>query len=220
MIRTYEGLDALPKSLRIYGASDFATMVPKAGKKEPDFTEHGVWGLDRRGELWAIDWWSKQCETDVGIDAWIRLIGIWKPIKWFDEGGLIDKAIGPTKRKAMRDAHKFTAVESLPSLQDKGIKLQAFHAMAHAGVIHLPVNRKWSDGNGVNGEGGIITQLVKFPGGRWDDKPDVCGLIGRGIDQMFDAQLPSVDAKPILVPFTEKWIEYNDRNEKPKVRYF
>ena len=69
MIQTYDGLDALPKSLRLYGASDFATMEARAGKKEPDFTEHGVWGIDRVGDLWAIDWWSKQCETDVGIAA-------------------------------------------------------------------------------------------------------------------------------------------------------
>ena len=220
MINLYEGLDALPKSLRIYGASDLATMVPKAGKKEPDFSEHGIWGMDKRGELWAIDWWNKQCETDEAVDQWIRLVRTWKPIKWFDEGGLIDKSVGPYKRKAMRNAHAFVAIETLPSLTDKGIRLQAFHAMATAGVIHLPVNRKWSDGNGFKGEGGIITQLVKFPGGRWDDKADVCGLIGRGVDLMFDAVVPVRDTKPILVPFTEKWLEYNDRNQQPKVRYF
>jgi phage terminase large subunit-like protein len=216
----YEDLDALPKSLRIYGASDFATMVPQKGKKEPDYTEHGVWGLDAHSELWAIDWWSKQCETDVGIAQWLRLVRIWKPIKWFDEGGLIDKAIGPAKRKAMRDTRTYTSIESLPSLQDKGLKLQAFHSFAEAGIVHMPVNRPWSDGNGVNGEGGVITQLVKFPAGRWDDKADVCGLVGRGIDQMFDANLPSQEHKAILVPFTEAWLEYNDRNQKPKVRYF
>ena len=220
MIQMYDGLDALPKTLRIYGASDFATMEPKAGKKEPDFTEHGVWGIDRRGELWAIDWWSKQCETDVGITAWLNLVARWKPIYWFDEGGLIDKAIGAQKRKAMRDRQTYTVIESLPSLTDKAYKLQAFHAMACAGAIHLPVNRAWSDGNGSKGEGGVITQLVKFPAGRWDDKADVCGLIGRGVDKMFDPQVPLSDTKPLLVPFTEKWIEYNDRNQKPKVRYF
>jgi len=66
MIQTYEGLDALPKSLRIYGASDYATMEPKAGKKEPDFTEHGIFGLDRVGDLWAIDWFFKQCKPTKG----------------------------------------------------------------------------------------------------------------------------------------------------------
>jgi predicted phage terminase large subunit-like protein len=212
MILTYDGLDALPKTLRIYGASDFATMEPKAGRKEPDFTEHGVWGIDRKGELWAIDWWFRQCETDVGIAAWIKLVAQWKPIYWFDEGGLIDKAIGPTKRKAMRDARTYTVIESLPSLMDKAVKLQAFHAMATAHAIHFPVKRKWAER--------AIEQLVKFPAGRWDDAADVCGLIGRGVDKMFDPQVPKSDTKPLWVPFTEKWIEYNDRNQAPKVRYF
>lgn len=212
MILSYDGLDALPKTLRIYGASDFATMEPKAGRKEPDFTEHGVWGIDRKGELWAIDWWFRQCETDVGIAAWIKLVAQWKPIYWFDEGGLIDKAIGPTKRKAMRDARTYTVIESLPSLMDKAVKLQAFHAMATAHAIHFPVKRKWAER--------VIEQLVKFPAGRWDDAADCCGLIGRGVDKMFDPQVPKSDTKPLLVPFTEKWIEYNDRNQAPKVRYF
>jgi hypothetical protein len=66
----------------------------------------------------------------------------------------------------------------------------------------------------------LIDQLVKFPGGRWDDKADVCGLIGRGVDKMMDARLPSAESRPLLVPFTEAWLTYNDRNEKPKVRYW
>ena len=212
MIQTYAGLDALPKSLRIYGASDYATMAPKAGKKEPDFTEHGIWGMDAKGELWAIDWWSRQCETDIAIAAFIRLVRLWKPVRWFDEGGLIEKAIGPSIRKAMRDAHAFVAIESLPSLTDKGIRLQAFHAMATAGVVHLPVKRKWADS--------LIEQLVKFPAGRFDDKADVCGLIGRGVDLMYDAQIPAVRGRPLLIPFTESWLEYGSTNDKPKVRYF
>ena len=187
-------------------------MDPKKGKKEPDFTEHGVFGLDRVGDLWAIDWFFKQCETDVGIEAFIKLVGLWRPIMWFNEGGLIDKAIGPAIRKRMRETQKFVTVEMLPSLQDKGMKLQAFHARCTSGTVHMPAKRKWADR--------LIDSLVKFPGGRWDDGPDVCGLIGRGIDQMFDAQLPREESKVILVPFTEKWLEYNDRKDQPKVRYF
>jgi len=30
--------------------------------------------------------------------------------------------------------------------------------------------------------------------------------------------LPS--RRPLLIPFTEEWLTYNDRNQKPKVRYF
>ena len=212
MIQLYEDIDALPKSLRIYGASDYATMEPRAGKKEPDFTEHGIFGLDRVGDLWAIDWFFKQCETDKGIDAFIRMVGLWKPIKWFNEGGLIDKAIGPAIRKEMRRTQRFTSIEQLPSLQDKAVKLQAFHSRCTAGTVHFPVKRKWADRT--------IEQLIKFPAGRWDDGADVCGLIGRGIDQMYDANLPPDKKTPMLVPFTEAWLMYNDRNEKPKVRYF
>ena len=212
MIQTYDSLDCLPKSLRIYGASDFATMEPRHGKKEPDFTEHGVWGVDKIGDLWAIDWWSKQCETDVGIAQFIRLVGLWKPIKWANEGGLIDKAIGPSIRSAMQHAQKFVAIESLPSLDDKAVKLQAFHARATAGTVHFPVKRAWADN--------CIEQLVKFPGGRWDDKADVCGLIGRMVDQMMDARVPVADRKPLLVPFTEAWLMHGTESEKPKVRFF
>jgi predicted phage terminase large subunit-like protein len=212
MINLYEGLDALPKSLKFYGASDYATMTPIAGRKEPDFSEHGVWGIDRHGDLWAVDWWSGQKETDVSIAAFIRLVAIWKPVIWFNEGGLIDKAIGPTIRSAMRHAKKYVAIEALPSLQDKGVKLQAFHARATAGAVHVPVKRRWADD--------LIEQLVKFPGGRWDDKADVAGLIGRGVDKMVDATLPLVDTKPLLIPFTEAWLTYNDRADKPKLRYY
>ncbi len=212
MIKSYEGLDALTKSLRIYVSSDYAVMEPRAGKKEPDFSEHGVWGLDRLGDLWAIDWWSGQVETDKSIAAFIRLISLWKPQRWFNEGGLIDKAIGPAIRKEMRLRQRFTSIESLPSLQDKAVKLQAFHSRVTAGTVHFPVKRRWADD--------CIEQLIKFPAGRWDDKADACGLIGRGIDQMFDANLPPDKKTPMLVPFSEAWLMYNDRNDKPKVRYF
>lgn len=204
-------LIARPASLRIYGASDFATMEPRAGKKEPDFTEHSVWGLDHKNELWALAWWSRQCTTDVGIAAMINLIRTWKPVRWFDEGGLIDKAIGPAKRSAMRQAGAFCAMEELPSLQDKGMKLQAFHAMAAANAVHFPMC-KWAED--------VVEQLIKFPAGRWDDKADCCGLIGRGMDKMWNARLPSQERKVNIVPFTEAWLCANDKPDKPKVRFF
>jgi predicted phage terminase large subunit-like protein len=210
-IGTYSGLDALPSSLRVYGASDYATLEPEKGKKEPDFTEHGVWGFDHIGDLWALDWWFDQTETDVGIREWQKLVVQWKPVAWWSEGSLIDKAIGPNIRTAMRHG-RYTVYDFLPSIGDKGMKLQAFHARAHAGTVHFPIRRAWTDH--------VIDQLVKFPGGRWDDAADVCGLIGRAADKMFEASLPPVHAKPLLVPFTEKWIEFDTYPDKPKVRYF
>jgi predicted phage terminase large subunit-like protein len=203
---------ALPLSLRMYGASDYATMEVEYGKKEPDFTEHGVVGMDKSGDLWFTDWFFKQCETDVGIKNFIRLVGYWKPTRWWNEGGLIDKAIGPAIRDSMRRHQRYTVIEMLPSIDDKSMKLQAFHARAHSRTVHFPLRRKWTDH--------VVDQLCRFPGAKHDDAADVCGLIGRGVDKMFNASLPSVKARDILVPFTERWLEYKANSDKPRVRYF
>ncbi len=201
----------LPLTLRMYGASDYATMSPQRGKKEPDFTEHGVWGIDSVGDLYACDWWFEQCETDRGVAAFLRLCRQWKPTTWWNEGGVIDKAIRPTIRKDMRTTNTFVHLVQLPSLQDKAVKLQSFHARATAGTVWFPIGPAWAEH--------VIDQLVKFPGGRWDDAADVCGLIGRGVDQMYDPKPKVAEHKPALIPFTAAWLEYED-DEKPKVRYF
>lgn len=202
----------LPRHMRIYGASDYATRDVEEHKKDPDFTEHGVWGMCEKGELWALDWWFDQTTTDKGVDAFIRMVSIWKPAKWWNEGGLIDKAIGPFLRRRMMETQKFASIDSLTSIMDKGAKLESFHARCEAGGVHFPHNRKWADR--------VIEQLVKFPGGRWDDAADVCGLIGRGLDKMVNPYVPSPPERKILTPFTREWIEASEAPDKPKVRYF
>lgn len=202
---------ALPRYLRMYGTTDWATMAPGKGRHEPDFTEHAIWGIDDQGRLFALDWWSKQAETDKGADAFIALVKKWKPIRCWNEGGTIDKALAPHVRKKMRDSHAFTVLESLPSMQDKGLKLQSFHALAANGMVYFPMQFRWAEE--------VIDQLIKFPGGRWDDKADACGLIGRAIDQMYDATTPVEPKRHIMRPYTEEWINYGS-DPKPKVRFF
>lgn len=204
--------EALPLSLKMYLAVDWATMETEQGKRDPDYTEIGVAGMDSKGDIWMVDWWYKQCETDVGIKALIRLIGIYKPLRCFHEGGLIDKAIGPAIRDAMRRAQRYTSMEALPAIGDKAIKLQAFHARATARTVHFPLRKAWADH--------VIDQLCRFPGGKHDDAADACGLLGRGVDKMMDAHLPSAPPKDILVPFSTQWLEWSDQSDKPKVRYY
>lgn len=187
-------------------------MEVEQGKREPDFSEHGILGIDRIGDWWFTDWWFKQCETDEAIKQMIRLIGLYKPSKWWNEGGVIDKAIGPAIRAAMRRHQRFVTIESLPSIQDKSMKVQGFHARATAHTVHFPLRRRWTDH--------VIDQLCKFPGGKNDDAVDVCGLFGRGVDKMIDASLPYHAPKDILVPFTGRWLESNSTPTTPKVRYF
>lgn len=205
----------LPDRLTHYGATDWATMEPQKGKKEPDFTEHGVFGVDAQSRIMALDWWYKQAETDKGTAEFIRLVKKWRPLRWWNEGGLIDKALAPGLRKAMRDEkdpRAFTVLESLSSMSDKGLKLQTFHSLVANGMVFGPLNCPWWER--------VIDQLVKFPGGRWDDAADVCGLIGRALDKMFDAT-PRVEVpRPVVRPFTQSWLDLGDLNQPPKVRYF
>lgn len=203
---------ACPLSLKIYGASDYATMEVEQGKRDPDFTEHGIIGIDHIGDWWVLDWYFKQCQTDVGIKAFIAMIKKHKPRRWWNEGGSIDKAIAPTIRAEMKRAQSFVSIEAMPSIDDKSMKAQAFHAVASAGTVHFPLRRKWVDH--------VMDQLVKFPGGKHDDAVDVLGLLGRGVDKMQDASLPFVAKRDILVPFTAKWLETNYATAKPPVRYF
>jgi len=203
---------SLPAVLRVYGTTDWATMEPKKGKKEPDFTEHGIWGVCPQNNLYALDWWFKQAETDVGLRAFIGYIKRYKPAHWWNEGSLIEKSIAPYVRSEMRTQNAFVSLDSLPSIEDKGSKLQSFHARWHERTVFFPIHRAWTEH--------VIEQLIKFPAGRWDDAADCCGLIGRGLDKMYAPAPPDRVRKPDLVPYTEAWLTYNDRNQKPKVRYF
>ena len=39
----------------------------------------------------------------------------------------------------------------------------------------------------------LLSQLIKFPGGRWDDGADMCGLIGRYINKVWKATKPQLE---------------------------
>jgi len=197
----------LPKSLRIYGASDYAVTEDE----ENDFTEHGVVGMDERGDLWFLDWWYDQVETDQSIAAFIALVQQWRPVQWWNEGGVIDKAVKPAINRAMREARTFVTIEPLPSIQDKTAKVRSFRARASARTVHLPRNKPWA--------ARLLDQLVAFPAGRFDDGVDVCGLIGRGIDRMAEASRPPEAEPRGIKPFTEEWLMTDETEERPQPRY-
>src|SRR6185369_5144082 len=79
-----------PARLSYVGAGDYAVTPGKN-----DFTELGCFGADVNGVLWEVDWWSKQCDTGVSADATLDMIARWRIPIWFNEGGPIDKAMGP-----------------------------------------------------------------------------------------------------------------------------
>ena len=195
--------DRLPNSLRLYLASDFA-VTSKGG----DWTEHGVFGVDSKGDIYVVDWWSGQETTDRTIDAALDMVREHKPVLWIGERGVIESSIGPAITRRMRERHIHVSRELLPSVGDKVARARGFSGRVAAGTVHVPKDAEWADA--------LIAQLAAFPAGRHDDKVDVCGLIGRALDTIRDAR-PPADEKPVgIKPFTREWLEYGNRDPKPK----
>lgn len=200
--------DQLPLRLAKTMAGDYA--VTKDGG---DYTEYGVVGLDADSNMWFLDWWFGQESSDIWVDGTLKMARKHGVRQLFNEGGVIDKATRPAFNKAMREMKPdpyFVDIRSLPSMADKVAKLQSFQARWSAGTIWLPKGEVWAER--------LVELLCAFPAARYDDGPDVCGLLGRAIDQMRVGDKPPEARKPGLVPFTAAWLEYEEKAPS-EVRY-
>jgi hypothetical protein len=154
-----------PKGARIYMASDYAVSEPAEGA-EPDFTEHGVFGL-LGDEVFVLDWWFGQTSPDVWIAEQIRLVKKWRPHCCFGEGGVIAKAVRPLLIRMARDAKTHWRQEWIPSVNDKAVRGRAMQGMSSMGRIRFG-RQEWAER--------IISQLCRFPAGK-DDAFDTISLL-------------------------------------------
>jgi len=208
----YDPEDA-PMYLYLYGASDYA--VTEDGG---DFTEHGVAGIDGNNDLWFIDWWSGQKDPDETVDAFLDLVDKYtgegkdrRLVMWANEGGVIDKAIRPAINRRMREREVFVDVRTLPSMKDKRAKCASFGARVSAGTVWLP-KVQWAYD--------LVDQLIAMPAGRYDDKADVAGLLGRMIDKWVTKAPNRESKKTGIKPFTQAWLEYEEpRHDTGEVCY-
>lgn len=161
--------DQLPSGLHMYGASDYA--VTEGGG---DFTEHGIFGLDFNDDIYVADWWREQASSDVWIEKQCDLIARHEPLIWFGESGPIRKAIEPFLKRRMNERRTPCRLEWLPSIADKVVRARPFQARSAMGKVHLPKNAPWKSD--------LMSQLMRFPAGKYDDGVDVCSLIGRGLE--------------------------------------
>jgi len=158
-----------PKTLHIYGASDYA--VTDGGG---DYTEHGIAGLDFNGDLYVLDWWREQAASNVWIERQCDLIAVHKPLIWFGETGPIRRAIEPYLRKRMEERETLCRLEWLPSITDKVMRARSIQARWSMGKVFLPMVAPW--------KADLVGQMLKFPGGKYDDGVDVMSLFGRGLE--------------------------------------
>lgn len=166
---------ALPK-LHYYGTSDYA--VTDGGG---DYTVHRIWGVDATGAVYRVAGWRDQTTSDVWIEKKLDLIEKYKPLAWFGEGGVIQKAIEPMLRRRMLERKVFCRIEWIPSVADKPTRARSFQAMAASGRVFFE-------------RGADISEHLVFPAGKNDDDVDCSSLIGQVIDQ----------AHPAIIPVTEK----------------
>lgn len=193
-----------PVHLAYVGAGDYAVTEGRN-----DFTELGVFGVDPAGDLWEVDWWHDQCNTGTSTEKTLDMIARWRIPMWFNEGGVIDKSMGPLINLRMRQRKVYTDRRAIPSMQDKVAKCSAFQGRAAARTVHFRDNANSRR---------IVAQLCALPAGRYDDAADVCGLIGRAVDQFHPARVPEQKKENKIKPFTGAWVEYEEPQE-PAIRY-
>jgi predicted phage terminase large subunit-like protein len=209
-VKWYEiGEQPAMDELNIYGASDWG--APSETSEDPDFTEHGVVGTDDSIDfatgmpmphLWFLDWWYGQETTDIGMTAFFRMIGEWRPKRWWNEKGPIYNAIQPTLADRMRRASRRTWLDTLPSSLNKIARAESFFDIAAQGRVHMP-NVPWAHR--------LVDQLCSFPVVAHDDGVDVCTLLGRAVGSLAWKRPEPVEAHRDLKPFSQEWLFYNDR---------
>jgi predicted phage terminase large subunit-like protein len=167
----------LPPKLHFYGASDYAVS-----EGQGDYTEHGIAGLDYNGDLYVADWWRDQAKSDVWIERQCDFIAQYRPLIWFGEAGPIKRAIEPFLRKRMIERQALCRLEWLASITDKPTRARAIQARCAMGKVYLPKHAPW--------KADLMSQLMRFPAGKYDDGVDVLSLLGRGLEFANDPKIP------------------------------
>lgn len=186
-----------PRELRYYGSSDYA-VTDGAG----DFTVHRVWGLSANGDLYRVDGWRGQTTSDVWIERKLDFIDKYKPLAWFGEGGVIQKAIEPMLKRRMRERNVYCRLEWLSSVSDKPTRARSFQAMAASGRVFFE-------------PGADISEFLVFPAGKHDDDVDTASLIGRAIDQAHPAIVMQLPEKKR----GDRWSKLLDKTEQEEASW-
>ena len=119
------------------------------------------------------DLWRKQTSPDKWIPPLLDMMQRWKPIRWAEEKGQIEKSVGPfllkeqMRRKAYYHRVQFTSATIKPT---RARSIQGRVAMRG---LWLPVAAPWAND--------VESELLKFPTGKHDDIVDTLSLIGRMI---------------------------------------
>jgi predicted phage terminase large subunit-like protein len=187
-----------PAKLHKYITSDHAP----SGTEENDWTCVRVWGVDPLGDLYLLDGFrhqetlDKTAEKIVGDKAQgiLGLIRKHRPFCWFPEDDNNWKSAAGFIKKMMRAEGNFCRIEPIsPHGNDKPTKAQPFQGMAAGGQVWLP--------EGPEGDE-ILSQYLKFPGGKNDDEVDTAAIMGRALGDAHPAIADAKAQEPVKV---DRW---------------
>ena len=178
--------DDLPPNLHKYGASDYAVTADGG-----DYTVHGVAGVDPEDNLYLLDWWRQQTESDQWIERLLDMMKHHEPMGWAEEKGQIEKSVGPFLRKRMRERKVHCVRRQYTSTRDKATRARSIQARMHSGKVYIPRNAPWT--------ADLVAELLRFPAGKNDDQVDVLSLFGRMLDRLIPGRTPPPEPKPFEV---------------------
>ena len=200
-----------PVHLRKYGASDYA-VTAKGG----DWTIHGVIGVDPNDDIYILDWYRGQTATDVWIDTFLEMAGLWETEAWGEEAGQIIKSVGPFIEKRMKETGNYFYRRQYPSTADKEARAQAFRGRMAQGKVYFPRGAPWVEV--------LVSELLGFPTGKNSDQVDVLSLFGRMLTGMRPGKEPDKPKKPKPIntaPPTfdqlQKWSDEEDDQRRPRI---
>lgn len=203
-----------PVGLRIYGATDAAVTDDRDSEGEPDYTEHGIFGVDAEGRIFVLDWWSGQTTSDVWVEAQLDLAKKWKPLMWFGESGVIRRATEPFLKRRMRERQIYQVLRWLASISDKPTRARGIQGRFSMGMVYLP-----AESLGYEWMPGLKAQLLGFPAAKFDDKVDVMGLIGRGLDAVQNGEEEEAAKPKAPQPGDIQWLLDRTKQVKQVSKY-
>jgi predicted phage terminase large subunit-like protein len=175
--------DIVPKHLAKYGASDYAVTAGGG-----DYTIHGVAGVDPNDDLYILDWYREQADSEEWVDELLDLMKQWKPSEWAEESGQIEKGVGPFIDKRQQEERIYCYRKQFASVYDKATRAQAIRGRMAQGKVYFPRNKPWVTD--------LIKELMSFPTGKYDDQVDTMALFGRMLSTMNKAKDTSKVEKP------------------------
>lgn len=168
--------DKLPDNLRYYGASDFA--VTSGGG---DYTVHGILGVSPEDDWYLVDMWRSQEHSEVWANAQVDMIADYKPLEWYEEKGVIEKAVDPLVSKIMDERGVYCYRVKIASVKDKVTRAQALRGRMAAGRVYFPKNYPWVPD--------LMREVMQFPNSKHDDIVDMLSLFGLNAPNLKKGQI-------------------------------